>query len=174
MPHITPIAFIDTFDLVASLPAYMGAFRSAGDPGVRWMRLRDHKTVAEGEGENIFTWYQPYGRWIEMKNMLGQLKRIGDERLGEIEWGRVYLEMLDPVATLPWRAQTEPYYQRFMRAHLPLRTNPAARIMAETESANLLPGLLTIVNVAVVGSATNFAEWPRVHLVCDFRRKGAA
>jgi hypothetical protein len=169
MPHITPIAFIDTFDLVASLPAYMGAFRATGDHGARWIRLRDRKTVAEGEDPDVFTWYQPYGRWVEMKNMLGQLKRIGDARLGGIEWGCVWLEMLDPGTALPWYM----HHDQFMRGHLPLRTNPGARIMAETESAHLLPGQLTIVNVAVMGSAVNFGEWPRVHLVCDFRRKGS-
>ena len=162
MTAFTPIAFIDTFDLVASLPPHLGLFRPT-ETGERVLPLRGPRKDAE----ETFAWYKPYGRWVEAKNMLGQLQRIGDAHLGSIEFGQVFLEMLDPGVTLrwDWTAPTS-----FARGHLPLRTNPLARMYAGTETAHLLPGQLTIVSGGPQ-CAINLGSWPRVHLVCDFRKK---
>ena len=162
MPAFTPIAFIDTFDLVASLPPHLGLFIQVAE-GRRILLLR----WSRKDTDDAFAWHKTYSRWIEAKNMLGQLKRIGDAHLGSFEFGRVFLEMLTPGATLPWRTPEE---TDFLRAHLPLRTNPQARMYAGTETVHLLPGQLTIVSGGPQ-CAINLGSWPRVHLVCDFRKK---
>jgi hypothetical protein len=163
MTAFTPVAFLETFDLVASLPPRMGLFREAAD-GSHMLPLR-------GRGkEDRLGWYGAYVKWPEMKNLLGHIKRIGDAQLGEVELGPVFLEMLGPGTALPWGPPTPGL---FLRAHLALRTNPAALMFAGLERAHLLPGQLTAVDRGVWSSSVNWGEYARIHLVCDFRKKEA-
>lgn len=176
MANFTPIVFLDTFDLAASLRERMGFFKPVPDQlGVRAIHYRGLKQDTEEEDEQ-FTGYTVTARWVELANTVKRIKRIGDQFVGGegIEFGRIFLEMLDPETALPWRVNSAPYFQHFARAHLPLRTNPAARQFVGTESAHLLPGQLTVVNMRGLSSALNLGEDPRVHLVLDFRRKAEA
>jgi hypothetical protein len=176
MTAFTPIAFLDTFDLVASLPARMGLFRDAAD-GSRMLALRTERPAPLGEDAGIgrvanpFGWYAAYTKWPEMKNLLGRLKRIGDVQLGEIELGHVYLEMLDADTVTQWR---RPEASPWVCAHLPVRTNPAAFLYAGREMTHLLPGQLTVVDRGVWSSAVNWGEYARIHLVIEFRKKETA
>lgn len=176
MPAFIPVAFLDTFDTVASLPARMGLFRA--DPltqyGERILTLRTFRKDSDPAEEN-FAWNQAYAKWPEVKNTLSQMKRIGDAQLGPpgIEYGRVFLEMLDAGAATPWRASIASPMRPFLRAHLPLRTNPGAVLYVGRESMHLFPGQLTIVEQRGLQSGVNFGEWPRIHLVADFRVRTA-
>ncbi len=167
MPAFVSVTFLDTYALLASLPEREGLFRSI-DFGERILSLRGVRKGTDEADEN-FAWNQTAAKWTELRNTLDRLKRMGENRGVKVEFGRVYLEMLDPGSTVPWRTLNGPYHEHFLRAHLPLRTNPLARIMVGTESAHLLSGQLTVVNVRMPHSAVNLGEWPRVHLVCDWR-----
>jgi hypothetical protein len=163
----TPIAFIDTFDLVASLPPRIGLFRHV-ESGERLLPIRGYRKDTD-PAEELFAWHQTYAKWPEIKNTIGQMRRLAAERIGPpgIELGRVFLEMLDGGTALPWR---RPEASAWIRAHLPLRTNPAAFMFAGRESMHLLPGQLTVVAPAW-GCAVNWGEFSRIHLVVDFKRK---
>lgn len=171
MSNFTPIAFVDTFGLAASLPPRMGLFRP-GEEEERVLPIRGFRKDSAPADMDFIYYARTYTKWVELKNMLGLLKRLAETRVGPVEFGCVWLEMLDPQTVMQWlQPQTGAYYEGFWRAHLPIRTNPAARMYSGTDAAHLLPGQLTIVNVRVPHSAINLGEWPRVHLVVDFRRK---
>ncbi len=168
MPAFVPVAFLDTFDLVASLRERMDRFRSTGEAGLTELRVREESSI-EGKGH---VWYKPYAEWPELKATIQTLRGLGDRLAGAagIELGRVFLEMLDPGTTLPWTTEES----EFVRVEMALRTNPGARLFVGTESTHLLPGQLTIVATGVPRCAVNLGEWPRVHLVVEFRRRETA
>ena len=175
MAHFTPIVFVDIFDLAASLRERMGLFKP-DRVGEHILPIRGNRKDTDPAEDN-FVGYANVAKWVELKNALSRIKRLGDERLGEVEVGRIFLEMIAPTLNPgPWRREIDPYFERFTRLHLPIRTNPAAMMLAWTgseapEVAHLRPGHLTIINVRVPHTSINLGEWPRIHLVIDFRKK---
>src|SRR5580704_13213542 len=137
MPAFTPITFLDTFDLAAALPPRMGLFRETADGHLLPLRGRGK------EGERI-GWYPAASKWPEMKTLVGNLQRIGEARLGEIEVGAVFLHMLNPGTATAWHP---PEASPWIRTHLALRTNPGALMFAGREAHHLLPGQLTAVDL---------------------------
>lgn len=109
-------------------------------------------------------------KWAELTNTISRLMRLGAQILPgtKLERGRIFFEMLDPGAALAWDFDQSPYRQRFVRLHLPLRTNPGAMVYAGTESVNMLPGQLTLVRNAM-SSAINLGDFGRIHLCLDIR-----
>lgn len=155
MPNLLPIAFIDTFDIAASLRPRMGKFDEAAD-GSYVFPLR-----GRGEGD-AFVVKKELAGWPEAKAVLGKLQRLDRG----VELGDVFLEMLAPQTWLNWRMR----HTDWMRLHLPLRTAPGAIVYSGAESAHLLPGQATVVNQAVPTTAVNFGETSRIHLIVDFKR----
>lgn len=169
--NFTAIAHLDVHELAASLREKAGLFKPDPEqPGIRIVHHRGFKKGSD-EADEMFTGYTATAKWVELANMVKRIRRLGAE---EAEFGRIFLEMLNPGAMLPWApAETSPYFARFLRAHLPLRTSPAAVVYSGAESASLGHGWFTVVNMRVPHCAVNLGEFPRVHLVCDFRRKVA-
>ena len=158
MANFLPIAFVDVFDLVASLPKRMGLF---SDDKPRVLSLR---TPAEA---NLPV---EINDWVEMSNILTRIEGLGDA-LGGVEFGSIFLEMLDPGTCLSWRRKSGEYYEKHSRLYLPLRTNPAAMMYSGTESASPQVGCLTLVNVRMAHSAINLGDWPRISSIIYFRKK---
>ncbi len=168
MPNFTPIAFLDTFELAASLRQQIGLFDHETP---RILPVIQPRKGAEEEDED-FVMAAGAAKWVAMKNFLGRLKRKGEAIYGPVDLGRVYLEMLDPGVKLPWsEGLTGSYIERYSRFHLALRTSPAAIMLAGPEIGSPAMGWLTMVNVRVPSTAANFGEAPRVHLVVDVRKK---
>lgn len=165
--NFLPIAFVDTFDLVASLPQRLGEFK--GDGGRRVLLLRGQRKGAKPEADDAFVDAAVMRRWPELTNVLERIRLIGAQT-GGIELGRIQMEMLFPGCALPWTKDVGAYAQRYERAHLALRVNPGCMLFAGAESLGPLPGNLTVANRRVLNSAINVGESPRVHLVVDFRR----
>ena len=168
--NFTPIAFIDTFDLGASLRTKIGLFRPDVD-GSLSAPVRGPRANADDPDDDLaFVIYKDAGRWVELKTMLARLKRVGDS-IGGIEFGRVDMKMLKAGATVPWEVESSAYLDRFNRAVLPLRTNPGVMMYSGTESWAPVIGLLTVVNHRVVQSAINMGEHPAIWLAVDFRKR---
>lgn len=169
MNNFRALGFVDVWDLAPSLRDRLSLFRP-GERGERVIPIRWPADESEGAkwvvsgacGRN-------WGKWPELQSTLNRIQRIGEQIAGKVERGRIFLEMLDPGAQLQWRTESGPYYERFLRAHLPIRTNPAAIMYAGMEFIHLPAGQLTLTVVRTPTSASNLGEWPRVHLVCDFR-----
>lgn len=137
--------------------------------GVRRLMLRTHKAdAADPEDASAFIRSREASRWPELKTMVRHIETIAETIAQEpVDIGRIYLEWLDTGATINWRRLETPYYQRFWRLHLPLRTNPFAMTYSGVEAVQILPGQLTQVNVLAPHSAINLGETPRVHLILD-------
>lgn len=171
MSNFAPVAFLDTWELAASLRTRMGLF-DKGEP--RILPIRGPRATADDPDDDTgFVFYKAASQWAELKSMLARISRLGDG-FGGIEFGRIFLELLPPGDCLPWTLEDSAYNVRFMRAELPLRTNPAAIVYSGPESAHLAPGWLTIINHRARHSAANHGEHPRIHLCLDHRRKEIA
>ena len=158
MPNFLALAHLDVFDVVASLPRRMGGFNDS-KPRILSLRTPAEATVPVQIED-----------WVELTNLLTRIEGLGD-KLGGIEYGGIFLEMLDPDTCLSWRRKGGDYYERYSRLYLPLRTSPAAMMYSGTESASPQVGCLTLVNMRVPHSAINLGDWPRISLVIDFRKK---
>lgn len=166
MLNFRPLAPIDTWDLIPSLRDRLSLFRP-GDRGERVIPIRF-------EGEKVAWTVSPAygkngGKWPELAATLNRIQRIGEQIAGKVERGRIFLEMLDPGAQMQWRTETGAYYDRYLRVHLPIRTNPAAVMYAGMEFCHLPAGQLTLVGVKGPTSASNMGDFPVITLVCDFR-----
>lgn len=163
--NVMPIAFVDTFDLAASLRQRLGSFHGPGDRKV--LPLRGPKKDADPEDDLAYVWSKERQRWGELSAMLGHLSRLG----GEVEWGRIELEMLMPGGIIPWGRDQSAYAHRFTRAHLALRTNPHAITFIGGLAVNMALGIVNVIDRSLPASAINLGETMRVHLIADFRKK---
>lgn len=165
------IAWLDTFELAASLRTRAGLFKTE-EPGRRILPVRSIRKGTEEVDEDFvgFTYATP-AKWPELGNLRSRLTRLGNDMLGAVEFGRIFFEQLDPGATLAPHRETGPYFERWRRAHLPIRTNPGAMLYSGIEQVSPAPGNLVGIAMNLPCWAVNLGEYPRVHLIVDFRKK---
>ena len=168
MPAFAPIIHLDTFELAASLRTRWGLFKPTGMPGLRELQVRDLKIGTEDQ----FMRYKAAINWVELNNLRSEIARRAEMILPPgIECGRIFFEMLDPGSALNWITEDEPYFLRWTRAILPLRTNPGVLFVYGNETASPGPGFLTVVSPRLPHAAINMGETAYVGLVIDFKRK---
>lgn len=163
MMFFTQLAFLDVFELACSLRPRLSLFSEADAGGRRVMNIRWR------DGEKWLR-LKEAAKWPELANTLARIEQIGTAIVGPVERGEVFFEMLDPGAALPWHEYIGPHSDEYWRLHLAIRTNPGCMMYAGVEAVNLLPGQIVRVATSVMSSAVNMGEWPRVHLVADWRR----
>ena len=166
--NFIPLVFVDHIDLAGSLRRHEGLY-DRGTP--RILPVHVPRKGTELEDEDFVFLASTMGKWVELKNFLGRLKREAEKAVGPIDLGRIHLEMLDPGVTLPWTTESGVYIERYTRVHMALRTNPATLMISGTETASLAPGYVTAVNARAPCTAINLGAQPRVHLIVDFRKK---
>jgi len=172
MANFTPVAYLDTWELAVSLKPRLGLFKIDTENGTSVIMLRGPRFNADDPDDELgYVQMREAGKWEEYKNTLKRITRVGAATLGALDFGRIYFELLPPGVVTPWRSGSPGYAERFLRAHLPIRTNPQAVMFSGTEGASLLPGHLTVVNRMPPSSAINMGDHARVHLVIDFRQK---
>ena len=116
--------------------------------------------------------YKPAANWVELGNLRSEVARRAAAIMPPgIEFGEIFLEMLDAGSAIPWETETEPYYERHTRAILPLRTNPGVLLIYGSEAASTGPGWLTAISPRLPHAAINMGDSAYVALVLDFRRK---
>jgi hypothetical protein len=168
--NFASLVFVDHIDLAGTLRRHEGLY-DRGTPRILPIRYPRKGTQLEDEDFVSGPRDGAVAKWVELKNFLGRLKREAEKVAGPIDLGHVWLEMLDPGATLPWTTESGAYIERHTRVHLALRTNPAATMVSGSEAFSPAPGWVTAVNVRVPCTAVNMGQHPRVHLVLDWRRK---
>jgi hypothetical protein len=157
--NFLPLAFIDPFDLIASLPRRMGLFKE-GRINIRW-----------GLDPNFHQ--ADLAKWPDLQSVLNQIERFGEQQ-GGIEFGRIHIELLNPDTCLPWERDDSPYAERFNRLVLALRTNPGVMHYSGTESLHLVPGVVTWANQRAWHSMVNLGETNAIHLIVDTRKRDQA
>ena len=166
--NFTPLAFIDPFDMIASLPTRLGLFGKG--EGLRQITVRGPRPGGDPDDDLAFAYYKR-AMWPEMKAMLERIKRLG-EGVGGVEFGRITLDLLPAGVVLPW---AEPdlgeYTVRFVRSHLALRTNPGVITYSGSESMHLPSGMLALVNQRVWTATANHGETAMIRLALDTRKK---
>lgn len=145
MTAYQPIAWLDPFDLIASLPRRMGLFK--GENGQRSVKLP--------------RFADKLAKWPEMHAMRERLSL-----LGEVE--QMTLLMLDPGAIVPWAASPAPQARLLMM----LRTNPAFTMYAPGEVVSPAIGHVLLCNTALPMSAMNLGESPTIALLIDAKPRG--
>ena len=168
MANFVPLLFVDHIDLAGTLRRHEGLY-DHGTP--RILPVHVPRKGTEEEDEDFVYLASTMGKWVELKNFLGRLKREAEKLTGPIDLGRVFFEMLDPGATAACSAETGAYIERYTRIHLALRTNPGALMVSGSEAFSPAPGWATAVNVRVPCYMANMGAHPRVHLVVDFKKK---
>ncbi len=157
------LAWVDVFDLAASLRLRVGHFPKTGDRRV--LMLRGPKKDAE-DPDDTATYVRFFAKWPEIKNLTDEVRRASGAPL---EFGRIFLEMLMPGGIISWKRDDSEYAQRFQRVHIALRTNPHAFVFIGGAVVNMQPGLINLVEPRLPMSALNLGTTWRCHLVCDFR-----
>ncbi len=173
MANFIPVAFFDTLELAGSLRTRWGQFKQgeydAKNRGHRGLRVRGHAKHSE---EDRFVGYAATKGWVELGNLRSEIAKRAEAILPPgVEYGRIFFEMLDPGTTCDWDRELLPYFDRWTRAILPIRTNPATLMVYGTETASPVVGWLTVVNPRLPHCAINMGAHPWVWLVMDFRRK---
>lgn len=170
MPAFVPVFYLDTLELAGSLRTRWGQFKTVA-PGHRVLRIRGHAKGSE-EADDRFAGYVAAQKWVEFSNLRGEITRRAEALLPPgIELGVVQIEMLEPGTTLDWNRETSAYFERWSRAILPVRTNPATLFVCGTEIASPGPGWLTIVSPRLPHTAINMGEHGLVWVSLDFRKK---
>jgi hypothetical protein len=164
---VTTLAWVDVFELTASLRTRAGLFSKEGD--CRVLPIRGPRADADPEDDAAFVRFKVSTKWPELTNVLDQLRRLAGSP--DFEFGRIYLEMLMPNGVIQWERETGDYAQRFQRVHLALRTNPGAFTFIGGASVNMQPGLVNLVDRRLPMSAINLGNAYRCHLICDFRKR---
>lgn len=168
MANFVPLLFVDHIDLAGSLRRHEGLY-DHGTP--RILPVHVPRKGSEDDDEDFVYLASTMGKWVELKNFLGRIKREAERLTGPIEFGRIWIEMLDPGVTLPWTTESGPYIERHTRVYMALRTNPGVLMVSGCEAASPAPGWVTAVNVRVPCTAINMGQHPCVHLVLDWKRK---
>lgn len=161
---VRSFAYLDTWELAASLRDRMNLFRELEggervlpvrwNSGEKWMRT------------------QHWTKWGELRNAISRVQKHGEALVGHpIEAGSIRFEMIQPGHVTPWSSIQGVEY---VCAHLPIRTNPACFLHFPAEMHYLLPGHAHVVGVQIPHSWANMGEWPRIHLVMEFRAEPEA
>ncbi len=167
------VIHLDTLELAGSLRTRWGHFKTEA-PGHRILRIRGHAKDSE-EADDRFANYAPTKGWVELSNMRSEIALLAATIMPPgIEYGRIVFEMLDPGASLGWNRETAPYFDRWTRAILPLRANPATLFVYGSETMIPQIGWLTVVTPRLPHCAINMGAHPLVWLTMDFRRKDSA
>lgn len=160
MPNFLSVGWIEPFDIIASLKGRLGDFKGTG---TRFLPLRGATKDEPDEYRDT----RELTRWPEMRAILDRLSmEAATRQAGEIEIGRVYLEMLDSGAGIRPRIDRG---SPWLRLIVGLRCNPLAYLWCPPEQRALTPGEVVLTSAALFHGAVNMGEFSRINLVVDLR-----
>lgn len=168
MSCFTPVGFIEPFELISSLKERMGLFQGAS--GLRTLHLR--APLKAEPDEYVDT--RDFARWHEAQAILERVSEVALQQFKtELEFARVYLEMLDAAAGISPRRGSAPYAVRHVRLILGLRCNPSSYLWCPPEQRVLTPGEVVVTSPALWHGALNMGEYSRINMVLDVRQPQA-
>lgn len=158
---IQPLGFLDTSTMMA-----MYVVKHAKEVGNGILRLRDFKDD-DTEATDL-----PILR--EWKSARAVLARIRSSAAPFFEGhtpvlGRAWIEIVPPQSGTPWSSDSDDYAEAHRRTRTCLIGGPGAMSYSGGTTANLLPGMVNLVDHRALCSETNSGEYPRVHLIVDVK-----
>ena len=151
---IQALSYLDTWALSLVLWKNKSLFE-AGEGPVRFVALGSHLKLKE---------WQPLKAVVARG--LNALTPVGKERPTLASIG---IEKLLPKGHTEWVQDAE-FAVDHNRFHLPIITNPGAFFYCGTAMVNMLPGILSYVDVGQWCSAVNNGDHPRYHLIVDIHK----
>jgi len=160
--NFTPVGFIEPFELISSLKERMGLFQGTG--GLRTLHLRAPRKAEPDEYGDT----RDFARWREAQAVLERVEETARSQFKEeLEFARVYLEMLDAAAGVAPRRVSPPYAARHLRLIVGVRSNPSAYLWCPPEQRVLTPGEVILTSPALWHGAINMGDYSRINLVID-------
>lgn len=158
---IQPLGFLDTSVFTAM---YVMKHAKLTDNGI--LKLRDFKDD-ETETSDL-----PILR--EWKSARAVLARIRASAAPFFEGqtpilGRAWIEVLPPESGTPWAIEVDDYADAHRRTRTCLIPNPGAISYSGGAAANLLVGMVNLIDHRALCSEINGGEHPRVHLIVDIK-----
>ena len=149
MTAFVPLAHLDTWALSSSLRSKLSSFNSDGVYRVR----ENDRWMAEVRKE-----------WTALWNVCARIKQHPAAK--EWELGSVWIEALTPHTESTWR----PSPADCQEAQMAITTNPAAFVFCGPNLLHFPIGALIALDAAP-RCAVNWGDWPRHHLILEFRQK---
>lgn len=165
------IGHYDTMELVCSLKPRLPLFKGSG--GSLRIGLRGPKKDAiDPDDAALYVNAKEGARWPEAKMLLERIRADGQRLFqGEIEYGRIYFEMMMPGDARLSGPIRNAYSETFTRLHLCLRGNPGAALWSGPSMLVPAVGQVVSINMREWHGAVNQGDVARIHLVLDARRR---
>jgi hypothetical protein len=158
---IQPLGFLDTRQLTA---LYVLKHEKAAENGV--LRLRDFK-----DDETDPTDLPILREWKSARAVLARVRSAAapffEGRPPTL--GRAWIETVPPMAGTPWAAEQDDYAEAHHRTRTCLIPCPGAMSYSGQASANLLVGIVNLIDHRQLCSEVNMGEHSRVHLIVDVK-----
>jgi hypothetical protein len=170
-----PLAHLDVTELAyTACVKRVGEFREV-KPGHRILRARGHVKDSSPDEDRFGTFPTVAKGWPELSALRDEIKARAEALFPPgIDLGLVFFEMIDAGAALAWRGEVEPYYERWSRAMITLRSNPGLTLVCGGETMTPAVGMLNVVSPRLPRAALNQGEHAVVWLTIDFRRRTEA
>jgi hypothetical protein len=171
MPNLNPIGWIDVYDLACSLRSRLSEFQGTG---TRTLPVRGPRQGGDADDEYAFIESRrPMVRkWVELDAVRRKLDDAATARIGGgVDYGRIFLEMLDPEAHIALRRDTRHYAARHLRLVVCIRSNPGCFLWCPPEQLGLVPGQIILTSAGLLQAAVNLGDTPRINLIIDVKQK---
>lgn len=161
MAAFTAVGFVDPFDLLCSLKGRLGGFQGTG------LRVLHLRAPRKSEPEEYLD-TRELARWSEARAILDRIALAAKQRTGaNVDFGRIFLEMLDAGTGTRPRRDLSPGAQRYARLICGLRCNPGAILWCPPEQHVLSAGEVVMTASALYHGAINMGEFSRINMVID-------
>ena len=158
---IQPLGYLDTSVFTAM---YVMKHAKLVDNGI--LRLRDFK-----DDEPEATDLPILREWKSARALLARIRASAAPFFdGQVpSLGRAWVEVLPPLSGTPWSMESDDYADAHRRTRTCLIPNPGAISYSGGAGANLLVGMVNLVDHRALCSEINSGEHPRVHLIVDVK-----
>lgn len=157
MAPFTPLVFLDTWSLSASLRGKLALFKDAGDP----LDMIAQTVVAREPSGKLARILK---EWRSLAIVIDRLRKL--PLADEHEFGEIAIHRLAPDTATHWQRKGE-----WQRAHLAIVTNPLCFTFCGVVAQSLPIGTLTLVDASAPCCCANWGETPFFWLTAEFRKR---
>lgn len=180
MSNLRPVTFIDTWALTSFLFRNKDLFeKDTARQSMEGSAHHDTRNILLRGPANptVDNWfddvpqhnYPVMDKWSSLKAVLGKIQRAVDADV----LGKALIVSLKPGGVVDWHTDDGEYFDKYLRFHLALVTNPFSLLYSGGEQRWVMQGELCWLNNRAKHSAVNMGSTPRIHLIVDVKKKDA-